>query len=93
MEFDPLLSYLFQYHTVTWLTPFTQKTQYPGCFPKAQAQLIKHKPQSYLPEGDTVFSHDPFGIEEVSRFSETQTGFSFHGPSPQEVCPKEKTLF
>ena len=59
-----------------------QKTQYPGCFPETQAQLLKHQPQSYLLEGDAVLSHDPLGLEEVSRFPGTQPGFSFHGPSP-----------
>ena len=56
-----------------------QKAQYLRRLPETQAQLIKHKPQSYLPEGDAVLSHYPFGLEEVPQFLETQPGFSFHG--------------
>ena len=42
-----------------------QKAQYPSCLSETQAQLIKHKPQSYLPEGDAVSSHNPLGLEKM----------------------------
>jgi len=83
VEFDPLLSHLPvpipHRHMAHSLPPKAQDLR---CLPETQAQLIKHKPQSYLPEGDAVFSHNPLCPEEVSRFSGTQPGFSFHGPSP-----------
>ena len=94
MEFDLCLPYLLvpiPHCHMAHLLP--QKAQYLRCLPETQPQLIKHKPQSYLPEGDAVLSYNPLGLEEVPQFPETQPGFFSHGPSPQKVCPKGEPPF
>jgi len=71
----------------------SQRTQNKGCLPQTQSQLLKHNPQSYLPKGDVVLSHNPLGLEEVSRFPGTQPGSPFMVLHHRKFAQKENPRF
>ncbi len=59
----------------------------------SQAQLVKHQPQSYLPEGTRCFPISPFVLRRCRSFLKLSRGFPFMVLHYREFAQKEKHLF